>query len=354
MRSHLRANLLLLASTIVVCCVMYPVVMYAIGRGLFPTAASGSIVTENGVVRGSRLIAQPFTADEYFWPRPSAAGYNATASGASNWGANNPKLRDRVAQFIGPIVQFKKTSRFYTGTEPAKAVQTNIVAWFAAKPDRAAEWASEFEVAAANWAKSDLANEKYGLPGDYIQTWATDHTDVVAAWKSANPSKTDEPKPEELVPFFFASFVKIYPAKWPGVVEMEQPDKSIVKRIAPVSTDAAIPALFFEMWLRDPANKDQVADLEPVSADMVMASASGLDPHISLRNAVSVYQLDRVANKRTSAGVDGMKLREDIAALARSLSFTPLGGLVGEPLVNVLELNLALDKQFPMNDEIKK
>ena len=65
------------------------------------------------------------------------------------------------------------------------------------------------------------------------------------------------------------------------------------------------------------------------SADMVMASASGLDPHISLRNAVSVYQLDRVANKRTRAGADGNKLREDIAALARSLSFTPLGGLIG-------------------------
>ena len=276
MKSHLRANLLLLAFTVVVCCVMYPVVMYAIGRGLFPTAASGSLVTENGVIRGSQLIAQPFTADEYFWPRPSAADYNATASGASNWGANNPKLRDRVAQAIGPIVQFKKTSRYYTGTEPAKAVQTNIVAWFAAKPGRAAEWASEFEVAAENWKK--------------------DH-----------------------------------------------PDGAL-----PVSTDAAIPALFFEMWLRDPANKDQVADLEPVSADMVMASASGLDPHISLRNAVSVYQLDRVANKRTRAGADGNKLREDIAALARSLSFTPLGGLVGEPLVNVLELNLALDKQFPM------
>ncbi len=276
MKSHLRANLLLLAFTVVVCCVMYPVVMYAIGRGLFPTAASGSLVTEKGVIRGSQLIAQPFTADEYFWPRPSAADYNATASGASNWGANNPKLRDRVAQAIGPIVQFKKTSRYYTGTEPAKAVQTNIVAWFAAKPGRAAEWASEFKVAAENWKK--------------------DHPD--------------------------------------GVL--------------PAATDAAIPALFFEMWLRDPANKDQVADLEPVSADMVMASASGLDPHISLRNAVSVYQLDRVANKRTRAGADGNKLREDIAALARSLSFTPLGGLVGEPLVNVLELNLALDKQFPM------
>src|SRR5580693_5801099 len=70
----------------------------------------------------------------------------------------------------------------------------------------------------------------------------------------------------------------------------------------PVSSDSKIAANtpgisgnFFEMWLRDPANKDKASDIEAVIADMVMASGSGLDPHITLRNALSVYQLDRVA-----------------------------------------------------------
>ena len=55
-----------------------------------------------GKVIGSRLIAQPFTGDEYFQPRPSAASYKGDASGASNWGANNYRLRDRVTRQLGP------------------------------------------------------------------------------------------------------------------------------------------------------------------------------------------------------------------------------------------------------------
>lgn len=345
MKNHLRANLLLLAFTVVICCVLYPAVLYAVGQGLFPSAAAGSLVKDGDRVRGSHLIAQPFSGDEYFWPRPSAASYNGTASSGSNWGANNPKLRDRVAQFLGPIVQYKKTSRFYTGTE---AVQKDIEAWFAAKPDRVAEWAAEFEVAAGNWAKTDLANDKYGLQGEYILAWAKDHPDVVADWKKANADKSDEPKPEDLVAGFFASFVKVHPAKWPAVVEAEQPDKSKVKRIEPAASDSAISANLFEMWLRDPANKEKAADVEPVVADMVMASGSGLDPHITLRNALSVYQLDRVAAKRTPDGGDRGRVREEIANLLREAAFTPLSGLVGEPIVNVLEVNRQLDAIWPI------
>jgi K+-transporting ATPase ATPase C chain len=74
---ELRANLRLLLLTLVVGCVAYPLVLHAVGRGLFPTPAAGSLVAESaadgtGAVRGSRLVAQPFTDDAYFWPRPSA------------------------------------------------------------------------------------------------------------------------------------------------------------------------------------------------------------------------------------------------------------------------------------------
>jgi len=69
-----------------------------------------------------------------------------------------------------------------------------------------------------------------------------------------------------------------------------------------------------------------------------MASGSGLDPHITLRSAH--YQLDRVAVAR-----GGMKA--DIEQLLVQLSSAPLGGLAGEPMVNVLAVNLELDKRFP-------
>lgn len=115
MTAHLRANLLLLGLTVVICSVLYPLAVLVVGRGLFPSKAAGSLVARpDGTVAGSRLIAQEFKGDEWFQPRPSAAGYNAAGSGGSNWGANNPKLRERVEETL--------KTRAETSAAPADAV----------------------------------------------------------------------------------------------------------------------------------------------------------------------------------------------------------------------------------------
>ena len=112
MIAHLRANLWLLVLTVLLCSVLYPLVLLGIGQTVFHDKAQGSLLTDaEGNPIGSRLIAQPFTADEYFQPRPSAASYNAAASGASNWAGNNYLLRDRVARQLGPIVKYASGPR---------------------------------------------------------------------------------------------------------------------------------------------------------------------------------------------------------------------------------------------------
>jgi K+-transporting ATPase ATPase C chain len=80
--------------------------LWAIGQSVIPDKASGDLIVADGSVIGSRLIAQPFTRPEYFWPRPSAVSYDAGASGGSNLSASNPKLRDRVVQALSGLEKY--------------------------------------------------------------------------------------------------------------------------------------------------------------------------------------------------------------------------------------------------------
>ena len=80
----------------------YPLLLWGIGRVAFAEAANGSLLRRaDGTVVGSRLIAQSFSAPQYFHPRPSAVDYNAASTGGSNYGPSNPDhikaVQDRLA-----------------------------------------------------------------------------------------------------------------------------------------------------------------------------------------------------------------------------------------------------------------
>lgn len=193
--SELRASVLVTVVLAVVCCGVYPLAVYGLGRLIFPNQAKGSLIVVDRVIRGSRLIGQQFTGEKYFHGRPSAAGsngmtYDPTSSGGSNLGPTSQKLRDTIAQNI-------------------------------------------------------------------------------ADYRAQNGLGTNEPVP----------------------------------------------------------------------ADAVTASASGLDPHISLRNAE--LQTARVARVR------GLTVAR-VQALVRASVDEPSLGLLGESGVNVLRLNLALDAENPV------
>lgn len=83
----------------------YPLLVTGIASTLFPRQASGSLILKNGQVIGSALLAQSFTSDRYFHPRPSAAGtgYDATASGGSNLAQSSAKLVARLQSDINTL-----------------------------------------------------------------------------------------------------------------------------------------------------------------------------------------------------------------------------------------------------------
>jgi K+-transporting ATPase ATPase C chain len=340
MLAHLRANIVLLVLTVLICCVLYPLALWGVGKTVFPAAAEGSLVRDSdGTVRGSRLIAQPFGDDKYFWPRPSAVSYNAAASGGSNLAASNPLLRDRVARQLGPIVRYTS----------GKRVGPDVEKWFRKEPGLLGRWADANPTLAGRWVKDD-PNEKAA------STWLKEHPAVLAAWKEKNPKEPDpdlnkvKDWPDALAVEVLKNFAAAHPSAWPVPAERKGADGKPVSCFEATSPDPAgkkdlkdLQGTLFDYWLQE--HPEAVERMQKVPADMVMASGSGLDPHITLRNAL--YQLDdHVADERaklTGKGRD--EVRRQIEGILNAHAFRPLAGLGGEKLVNVLDVNRALDAE---------
>jgi K+-transporting ATPase, C subunit len=96
----LRPLFVIFVALVVITGVAYPLVVFLIGQAAFPYQANGSLIKDgNGTVVGSELIGQQFTADKYFWSRPSSTSvfpYNSLASGGSNLGPTNAELIDDI------------------------------------------------------------------------------------------------------------------------------------------------------------------------------------------------------------------------------------------------------------------
>lgn len=120
MLRQLRPAVVVLAVFTVVTGLAYPLLVTGIAQVAFADAADGSEIVVDGEVVGSELVAQPFEGEEWFQPRPSAAGYSGLASSGSNLGPTNPDL---LAEITARTEAYRERNDLDAGTPiPVDAV----------------------------------------------------------------------------------------------------------------------------------------------------------------------------------------------------------------------------------------
>jgi K+-transporting ATPase ATPase C chain len=252
----------------IICCAIYPAVIWGLGQTFFRVQADGSLLKKDGSFTtddsqavGSALIGQNFSDPKYFHPRPSAAGagYDATDSGGSQLGPLSDKLINGV-------------------TTPATTQPTT-------QP------------------------ESLAFDGVRLRTihYATDNGIPFKLYNvAADGTRTEVP-------------LKNYQNK-----DGSLNDIGLVDAFPHGGVTAGLIAADFGTL---------------IPGDAVTASGSGLDPHISPANAE--LQINRVAAARKMSP-------DDVKNLVKQYTDGPDLGILGDPGVNVLRLNLALDVKYPV------
>lgn len=249
---HLWASIAATVILVVICCGIYPLIVWGLAQAIFPNQANGSLVNKDGAYTtkdaeavGSALLGQNFSAPQYFRPRPSqaGAGYDAANSSGSN---------------LGPLSDKLLNGQVSTDDKGQKTLAFDGI-----------------RLRTLHYALDNGITFKSSLPLDSFKDKDGNLDDIKLV--EAFPHAGDAADKKPLV---FSDFSTLIPA------------------------------------------------------DAVTASGSGLDPHITPANAG--LQKARVAKAR---GIS----EEQLQKLIERYTDGPDLGVLGDPGVNVLRLNLALD-----------
>jgi K+-transporting ATPase ATPase C chain len=294
----------------VICCGLYPLAVWGIGQVVFPIQANGSLVKRDGTFTsddaqavGSYLIGQNFSAPGYLHPRPSAAGtgYDASNSGGTNLGPLSDKLINGATQAPPPPAASPAPQPTAATAPPAAAPPA---ASAAANPPSAPSAAAPAAPSAETLAFDGIRLR--------VIHYCVENGIVFKLYKV----KPDGARIAE-VP------LSKYQDKDGNLLDIK-----LVDDFPHPPTDSAD---------KTPVIAVDFATLIP--GDAVTGSGSGLDPHISPENAL--LQAQRVADARKLP-------KEKVLELVRQNTDRPNLGFLGDPGVNVLMLNIALDKLAPL------
>jgi K+-transporting ATPase ATPase C chain len=305
---HLWASIAMTVTLGIICCGIYPLIVYGIAQVVFPAQANGSLVKKDGTYTtkdeeavGSSLLGQNFSLPGYFHPRPSSAGngYDPTSSSGSNLGPLSDKLINGATQTT-PATQPTTAPAATATTGPAATTSVAATAPASTQPTETLAFDGvrlrTIHYAVDNNISFKLHHAVYVKQPDGGYT--LDKRDEV-------PIKTFEDSQGNLID---TALVDAFPHPTPT-----------------------------EDYTRTVVIADEFATLIP--ADAVTGSGSGLDPHITPDNAE--LQAARVAAAR-NISVDKVK------TLIEQHTDAPSLGILGDPGVNVLMLNLALDNTYPI------
>lgn len=123
LRRYLGPAVALLLAITLLTGVAYPALVTAVAQVAFSHQANGSLIVVDGKTVGSSLIGQAFSADKYFWGRPSAAGkdgYDASGSAGSNLG---PTSQDLIARISAEVDRLRRANG--NGPVPVDLVTTS-------------------------------------------------------------------------------------------------------------------------------------------------------------------------------------------------------------------------------------
>ena len=385
----------------VVCCGLYPLAVWAIGQAAFPIQANGSLVTKDGKFTtddkqavGSYLIGQNFSVPGYFHPRPSSAGsngYDGSSSGGSNLGPLSAKLihgttkdfaltifaADKAHTAVVPVpgrvqgtvlevtkstisltAQGTTTKTTYT-LDPAVADPNTVVNYHGrtihattipvgliveltlnekTRPAATAINIADQEIDAGISAK-DTVNNKVTLD-DSGSTVINVDPKSTAFIVNGKPGAFGD----------LAIGMKVH-----VIVSLQMDFDGIADRVIHYCQDNSI-GYKSSIPDRDFTDADGIDDMKlvtafnaadtptitpgtPIPGDALTGSGSGLDPHISPENAI--LQAPRVADARKLP-------KEKVLKLIKQCTNQPSLGFLGDPGVNVLMLNIAIDKLAPL------